>query len=293
VDDRFPGVIAAFTVALVGVGFFQWKAMVGQQSLMQAQLDEMKSGGKDTHDLAIAARDQAEASKELSALTGKQFVSSQQLIDSQRASLNVSMGRVLNPVTFHDGQPSIAFSIIIGNPGAIKATNVAVRSTAYYSSWGNEIFTEPLEKQRRYCGTKLPPPKDRYFKDGKGVGLTGLRDITFTIEPHSSSEHELNFGMAKPAQTELIKWPPPDATQRNPSLAVTDRIFPILVGCVDYESGAMPERHQTGFIFEIQEAYGEQSATASSRPTLIHYGVDLPRNKLVVTQFFFGQGRKY
>jgi hypothetical protein len=98
--------------------------------------------------------------------------------------------------------------------------------------------------------------------------------------------------MSKPTSAEILKWPPADAVQRDPTLAVTDRIYPIVVGCVDYQSGAMPEKHQTGFIFEVQEVYVDPAAP-NAAPTFIHYGIDLPKERVVITPFYFGQGKKY
>ena len=53
---RLTAAIAFFALCSVIVGILQWSAMRGQ-------LGEMKNGGVDTHNLAIAARTQAEAAK--------------------------------------------------------------------------------------------------------------------------------------------------------------------------------------------------------------------------------------
>lgn len=55
--------IAFFALCSVIVGYFQWSAMRGQ-------LAEMKSGGIDTHALAQAARDQADAAQRFSDTAG-------------------------------------------------------------------------------------------------------------------------------------------------------------------------------------------------------------------------------
>jgi len=245
-----------------------------------------------THDLAVAAGKQADASKALADLTAKQFAASQELIESQGASISVSFGQVINPITFHEGAPSIVFSVLLQNTGAIKATHVAVRFKPYYSLWGNNIFNEPLQKQRDFCAIPAPPTPEWGWQDGKRINLKGLRDWTVTIEPHTPFERQLNFGMAKPADAEIIKWPPADVIQSNPTLPVSDRIFPMVVGCVDYQSGAMPEKHQTGFIFEVQEVYSDPSVP-NAAPTLIHYGIDLPAQRVMITPFYFGQGKSY
>ncbi len=48
------GAVAFFTLGLVFVGILQWSAMRGQ-------LSEMRSGSADTHELAVAAGEQAKA----------------------------------------------------------------------------------------------------------------------------------------------------------------------------------------------------------------------------------------
>jgi len=71
---------------------------------------------------------------------------------------------------------------------------------------------------------------------------------------------------------------------------VTDRILPIVLGCVDYQSGAMPIKHQTGFIFEVHQV---STVDPNGFPTLIHDGIDVPNDKVWVIQLPFGQGKKY
>lgn len=288
--------------------------------LVCLQWHEMRKGGEDTHDLAVASgkeadrmkdfadrmkdqadktqtladrmKDQAENTKALVNLTAKQVTSNQELLESQEASLAVSFGRVFNPIIFQAGAPSIVFSVILQNAGAIKATHVAIRFKPYYSLWGNKMFTEPLEKQRDFCAG--PPPSQQVWgwQNGKRVNLKGLTDYTVTIDARATFERELNFGMSKPTDAEIIKWPPADAIQGNPTRPVTNRIYPVVVGCIDYQSGAMPEKHQTGFIFEVQEAYSDP-AVPNAVPTFIHYGTDVPREKVLIMPFYFGQGKKY
>lgn len=291
--------IAIFTSVLAGVGYLQWKEMneSGAQtdrmiSLYRLQVAQLSKQARDTHDLAVAAGKQADAGKALADLTAKQFAASQQLIESQRASINVSFGQVINPITFHDRSVSIAFSIRIQNTGSIKATHVFTRFTPYYSLNDANIFTEPLLKQRDYCTTDFSGfPTTTWDKNKKPVDLSGLQDWTVTIEPHGTYEWQINFGKGTDDKG-IFRFPPPEVIATNPNLIATDRIFPIVVGCVDYQSGVMPEKHQTGFIFEIQQA-SIDSSPGNVFPTFIHYGVDVPREKVMITQFYFGQGRQY
>jgi len=57
-------IVAIFTIAIAVVGYWQWEAISGQ-------LEEMKKGGKDTHELAVQAKNQADRTKELATLSEK------------------------------------------------------------------------------------------------------------------------------------------------------------------------------------------------------------------------------
>jgi hypothetical protein len=255
--------------------------------LYREQLGQLTKQASDTHDLAEAARVQSSAAKSIAELTGKQVTSYLQLIESQRASISVAFGKVLNPVTFHEGAPSMAFTILLRNAGYIEATNVAIRIDRYFSPWGGNL--EALRRQRDFCAIRpVVEASERWFdQNGKSMDGKGLRDETFTVQAKTEHEAQLSFAMSKPTDAEIIKWPPP--RDRSADTEVTDRILPIVVGCVDYQSGAMPVRHQTGFIFEVHQV----STVDPGLPTLIHNGIDVPIEKVWVIQLPFGQGKKY
>jgi hypothetical protein len=229
----------------------------------------------ETHDLAVAAGKQADASKALADLTAKQFDASQRLIESQRASISVTLGLVLNPITFHDRTLSIAFSMIMKNNGRLPANKVKVRYGAYFSQWGKNIFSEPMERQRDFCSKP----------NTSGDSRTNLRGLTnadaLSIIPGDMKEWQINFGMGWPTDSDIIEWPPPETHQPQ-----TKRVYPIVIGCVDYQSGVMTEPHQTGFIFEIKRGDPRM-------PAFITLGEDVRREDAVVEQYFFGQGKSY
>lgn len=288
--------IVLLTLGLVIVGILQWR-------VMSWQLSEMKSGGVDTHDLALAAKDQAaaanktlgemkagradthalsvaagkqaDASSALADLTARQFTASQLLIESQRALISVAFASVLNPITFHGGGLSFAFSVTMKNDGRLPAKKVKVRFTPYFSQWGSTLFSEPMERQRGFCN------KPNMSRDSRTAfeGLTN--EDALTIISGDTKESQINFGMGAPTDSDIIRWPPDEA-----HLPQTKRVFPIVVGCIDYQSGAMPEPHQTGFIFQIQRGDPRM-------PTFITFGENVRREDVVVVQYFFGQGKSY
>jgi hypothetical protein len=227
-----------------------------------------------THDLAVAAGKQADASWALANLTAKQFDASQQLIESQRASIAVAFAYVNNPVMFRDGGLSIVFSIIMKNNGRLAANKVKVRFTPYFSKWGGNIFSEPMERQRDFCS------KPNISRDSR-ANLEGLtNENALTIIPGDAREWQINFGI-KPTDSDIIEWPPSETHQPQ-----TKRLYPIVVGCVDYQSGVMTEPHQTGFIFEIKRGDPRM-------PSFITMGEDVRREDVVIEQYFLGQGKSY
>jgi hypothetical protein len=238
-------------------------------------VDQMKLQAGATHDLAVAAGKQADASKALTDLTAKQFTASQRLIESQRASISVAFASVINPITFHDGALSFVFSVTLKNNGSLAANKVKVRYKPYFSQWGNNIFSEPMERQRDFCS------KPNISRDSR-IALRGLtNEDAVTILPSDAKEWQINFGMGGPIDSDIIEWPPAES-----KLPQTKRVYPIVVGCVDYQSGVMTEPHQTGFIFEIKRGDPRM-------PSFISLGEDVRRDDAVVEQYFFGQGKSY
>ena len=278
--------IAIFTIVLARVAYLQYVEMrdSGAESSGQVnqlleqqrrQVAQLTKQAGDTHDLAVADGQQAAASLAMSAITSKQFEASQRLIESQRASISVAFASVLNPVTFHDGGLSFAFSVTMKNNGRLPANKVKIRYKPYFSQWGERIFSEPMERQRDFCS------KPNVSQDAR-VALRGLTsEDTLTILSNETKEWQINFGMGKPTDSEIIEWPPSES-----KLPQTKRVYPIIVGCVDYLSGVMTEPHQTGFIFEIMRGDPRM-------PVFITFGEEVRPDDAVVQQYFFGQGKSY
>ncbi|TCK71610.1 hypothetical protein [Acidipila rosea] len=251
---------------------------------MQAQTDATNhlygEAQKQTAQATILANNsakQAAAATNIAGLTAKQFDQNQRLIESQRASIDVSFLHVLNPVTFSDlGGMSAAFSLAFKNDGSLPANLTAVRYKVIFVQWGDDLFKSPAQKQSELCAR--PPTAD----ESRIVG------VPTTIYKDSALEWQINFGTGRPTDSEIIKWPPPQRGDASP-IVQTLRVYPVVVGCVDYQSGAMQNGHQTGFIYTI-ERVGENGPTM---PTLINFGMNVPRESVVVSRYFFSQGKTY
>jgi hypothetical protein len=226
--------------------------------------DRMKDQADSTRDLAASAKSQSETLR-------LQFASSQQVIESQRASISVAPYSVDHPLSFPDppAPPQMTFvlSLALTNNGNFVATDIHVRYEIYFSVWGQQIFTEPQERQAKLCDKPItpvrPPPIGPPPMIDIPVGKTNVRQW-------------INGGFGIP-DSDIIPWPPTEPKEKV--------IMPFIVGCVDYRSGAMPEPHQTGFIFEIRG--GQDGLTA------IRYRQEVPQNQVFIDPWGFSQGKSY
>lgn len=257
----------------------------GAADSFSASADKINSGVQNAASQlsvqAEAATTQAQTSKSLAGITAKEFSFNEQIAESQRATIGIEFYRVLNPVTFHEKGLSEAFSVLLVNNGQIRASDILMRFKVSYIQWGQDEFTEPPKRQAALCD-KPPTAQERMLAKSSQEG-----DVIF---PGGHEELQINFGMDAPAPNEIIKWPPDSAYAQNPNLKVaqTNRVHPIVVGCVDYRSGAIPGDHQAGFIFDI-----ERTGENPELPTFITIGDDVPRQNVIVTKYYFSQGKNY
>jgi hypothetical protein len=289
--DQTPWWKGTLEIVTLSIGIFglivywnQLKVMSGQLTQMQGssgqtdqliglyrqQLAQLTKQAGDTHALAVDAGKQADeagkqavAAKSMSELTARQFSSSQQVIESQRASISVSPYSVDHPMTFQEQhEMSFAFTLALVNNGAFAANDVRTRYKLYFSKFDNRIFHEPGKRQRELCKAPFPPEPAEIGPSPK-----------LTIYSGKVAPIQINGGWG--IAPEDIYLQPYDTQHPN-------RILPIVVGCVDYFSGAMPTRHQTGFIFEIRRKDGGMIP-----------GVDIPADAISVDEYIFDQGDSY
>ena len=234
-------------------------------------LIEIHRGSADTHDLAVAAGKQADASKAVADLTAKQFTASQRLVYSQRALISVAPYSVDHPLSFPvppaaPQQMTFALSLALTNNGSFMATDVHLRYEIYFSTWGKQIFTEPQQRQARLCDKPFAAP----------MLLSGPPPSINILAEQTNVRQWINGGFGIP-DSGIIPWPP-DAPKEKV-------IIPFIVGCVDYHSGAMPEPHQTGFIFQVR---GSKDGMK-----LIRYGKNVSQDRVFVYPYGFSQGKSY
>jgi hypothetical protein len=243
-----------------------------QADRMKDFSDRMKEQSDRTKDLAARMQDQAASTKDLAAaakdqaeIVRRQFASSQQVIESQRANIGVSVFSVDHPITFGGNKNmSFAFTLALANNGAFVANDVRVRYKLYFSQFGQAIFTEPRRQQRTLC--KAFPTQD-------APDAIGNMAPKLSIYPGRAAPEQINGGWGFVDQDVV---PRPNDAQHPIGL------IPIVVGCIDYLSGTMPRWHQTGFIFEIR---------GKNRP--IVPGIDVSIDSLTIDRYIFDQGESY
>lgn len=239
------------------------QALAGSDKALQRTLGKMQAQVKATEQLAKAASRQAAAVEE-------QFQTSKEVVDSQRARITITPSKVLNSLVFPPPpaprQMTFAFALALRNAGSFTATHVHMRFRVIFVHWGAQYFREPLKKQEQLCTKR----QDEHLI---------IKPPTLNIAPGGVRTLVISSG-GEITDADLFPWPP--APQ-----APTERVLqPMVVGCVDYQSGAIPGLHQTGFIFELQEA-------SPGMPTFIRPGHNLAPGEVVVSKYYFSQGRSF
>jgi len=112
-------IIAAFTVVIAVVGIFQWIVIRGQ-------LREMEKGGKDTHELAVQAKNQAIESGKANDLA------KDALIKVQRAFVIIDTVPDMQPIEAN-GNQSILFNFYMENFGITPT-----RKTTAHINWATD-----------------------------------------------------------------------------------------------------------------------------------------------------------
>jgi hypothetical protein len=129
----------------------------------------------------------------------------------------------------------------------------------------NSIFKEPLKRQKEFCDAISNKPVS-----------TEQNETAIAIFPDSSDDSLLlGSGFSK---GEIESTP-----TTNPHFSVK-HIFPIIVGCVDYQYGVSTHHHQTRFIYEVQRF------DPATRPHIfsIEVGTDVPAPSVALVPYSFG-----
>jgi hypothetical protein len=248
--------IAAFTVVLAVVSFLTLLTL-------KRQLDEMRKGSADTHNLAVAAASQADWTKTLAERMEDQAnrtkdianqtlaearatnklanasirsanIAERQLNLSQRAWVSVTLAS--GPNRFHFSQRdawSQTFTITLRNSGNIPATNVEMRTSTYMAPASSYDRVAPLREQSKLCD-HVKPSDDK--------------NSLITIFPGNSTD--LTDSNAQLLLTVVAPLKHGQAAKHEQP-KISKEVIPTIVGCVLYKSGSLSESHQTRFILEV------------------------------------------
>jgi hypothetical protein len=174
---------------------------------------------------------------------------------------------VESPITFHDnGDLSMSVTFILNNVGRSVATDVTVYSGALVPKPdGVEHFHEPIERQVELCA------KDQPYA------------MTISLFPNEIKQFNVGFRISHEEIESNLVPPPPGV----PDLRPAKRINPVLYGCVDYKFSSLPQRHQTGFMYNVVGTNPKNPNV----PYLIVVGETLPAANIVLERW--GAGGDY
>jgi hypothetical protein len=209
------------TAGVIGAVIFNNKLTV-----MQGQLDEMRSAGEHTKRTADAAKESADAAKMAANVAEKT------LISSQRAWIRIDeIGLGGGALAFDENGASVSISFKITNVGNSPAINVTPHAGLIVMKNGGPFH---WQEQQRMC--------DEIRKHPFGLG--------FTLFPGETFPSNIGFGawsLGVNISAEEIKK----------GLAVSadgKHVVLYVFGCIDYTFPTDPTtHHQTGFIRELRK----------------------------------------
>jgi hypothetical protein len=174
-----------------------------------------------------------------------------------------------HPLIFHgnggiDSQGNdfvnLGIKVIIQNVGRSVALNINIRANVIFVSMTqgatNNPFTYPKEMQKALCSKEdnasLP------------INLFPGEDN----RPQTGDDHDM---------------PVSGKTFTIPGDLSVVRIMPMFVGCVDYTIGVSGKIHQSGFIYQVQQA-----SQAQTGGEMLIVGKDIAMSDIILRPFAFG-----
>jgi hypothetical protein len=156
--------IVVLTLGMVIVGVLQWRAMRGQ-------LDEMKSGSADTHDLALAAKAQADSSKTIAEQTQKQSASTDALAQAAAKSVNAANSalKLTRDNFIRDQRPWLFANEIMPEPGSPRDAHGHFAPASpmfwriYFSNYGRSPAFRLRSAMRVFHGPNAMVAADTFF----------------------------------------------------------------------------------------------------------------------------------
>jgi hypothetical protein len=286
--------VVVLTVGIVIVSALQWY--------------EMHTGSADTHQLAVDAKTQAEASKALAEAAKTTSSETHSLAEAAKSQA--------------DSTRKVADQTL----AEVKATNSLARET--HKTF--EMSAKQLEvTQRPWITAKLSVGRDglSFTKDQKWSldGVVVLKNVGHSPAVAISTMYAVVALSAvdifdEPTGAIRVQRLICDEVRRDPTVVAdvprVNTLFPgdettplqvesvtrysfdvdalklsmgsyvslVVVGCVDYRFTFAPEHHQTGFIYRL---YGGDPAELYEH-RMIKVGENLPPEKLQLIEYFFG-----
>lgn len=206
-------------------------------------LAEIKKGSTDTHDLAVAAKNQAIAAKlqvgemrkqetdthALAEAAGQQATTS---LASERGWVKITDPKAVGDVFWPpDGSFQLTVKYRLTNVGHSVITGIYVRGQSIAQLWLPNSVIYPIQMAIAYCDNmrkEQPDPK-----------------TVRTLFPGDDFWDDLTVSISK-REMEIA-----DKTWPNPYGNREKSVYPTLIGCVNYQLPFSKDIHQTRFIYDI------------------------------------------
>jgi hypothetical protein len=176
-----------------------------------------------------------------------------------------------NGIDFNtDGSLQLSLLAIITNTGHSVATDVVVPMKAFLAYDTDTIFKKPLRVQSEMCDKVASTPLGKPDESQMAVTI-------FPGDTDNSTGHGVGIDKAEIDAA-------PNAAPRAPG---PKRLYPIIVGCVDYQYGTSEKHHQTRFILDIQRV--DRTVPKGIYPvTTIKNGQSVSTADVYVSKYAFG-----
>ncbi len=173
------------------------------------------------------------------------------------------------PFTFSSsGYANLGLQFALKNVGHSVAAGVTIE-TRMFPVLGNEVFTKSIEHQKEVCAIARERKIDPQ-------GLAGGA-LSLFPEDESPSPYTVDVAIDKPSIDSTI-------FRKDRFFPGSQEIYPIVVGCADYQFTFESGHHQTGFIYEVRQL----NPADRFHPMLIIVGRNVDAPKLLVDRYFFG-----
>jgi hypothetical protein len=197
----------------------------------------------------------------------------QQLENSDRPWIKV-VGVETTDLKFTEkGDLSISFKPSFKNIGRAVATYVSVNSKLFLQDEKGDFFKEPIVRQKELC--------EELARSPLGPSPKTVLSMGEPIFPEDT-DNEFWYGNS------VLKS---EIDQRKHNVALKSGpgaiLFPLYIGCVDYQFGTATRHHQTGFAYSLRRR-DRTIPPGFVNEVAIRVGLSVPKEDVILERWEFG-----